>query len=97
MLPKMVTLPLLENSSRRYPNPGESTVRFFKKRYLDELRASLGAPVTAITSRKHGRPLTLGETDEEVQKFLRTLRKAGTPINTAVILAAAEGIIISRD
>ena len=79
------------------PNLGESTVRFFKKRYLDELRVSPGVPVTTIASRKRGRPLTLGEIDEEVQKFIRALRKAGTAINTAVILAAAEVIVTSRD
>ena len=63
MLPKMVTL---HSGKSEIPNLGESTVRFFKKRYLDELRVS---PVTAITPRKRGRPLTLGETDEEVRSF----------------------------
>ena len=79
------------------PNLGESTVRFFKKRYLDELRISTGTAISTIPSRKRGRPLTLGDIDEEVQKFIRALRKAGTPINTAVVLAAAEGIVVSID
>ena len=61
------------------PNFGESTVRFFKKRHLDELLISSG------------------EIDDEVQKFIRALRKAGTPINTTVVLAAAEGIVVSKD
>ena len=80
------------------PNLEESTARFFKKRYLDELWVSSGAAVTTIPSWKCGRPLTFGEIDDEVQtKFIRALRKAGTPINTAVVLAAAEGIVISKD
>ena len=78
------------------PNLGESTVRFFKKRYLDELPICSGAAVTTIPSRKRGRPLTLCEIDEEVQKFIRALRKAGTPINTSVVLAAAEEIVVSK-
>ena len=53
------------------PNLGESTVRFFKKCYLNEVQNSSGAAVTNIPSRKRGRPLTLGEIDEEVQKFIR--------------------------
>ena len=39
----------------------------------------------------------LGDIDAEVQEFIQALRKAGTPINTAVVLAAAEGIVISKD
>ena len=57
----------------------------------------MGAAVTTILSRKCGRPLSLGEIDEEVQKFTRALRKAGTPINTAVVLPAAKEIVVSKD
>ena len=69
----------------------------FKKRYLEQLRASLGTEVTSIASRKRGRPLALGDVDEDVQKFITALSKSGTPVNIPVILAAAEGIIKSRD
>ena len=55
------------------PSLGESTVRFFKKRYLDELRVSSGAAVTTIASKKRGRPLTLGDVDDEVQKFIKAV------------------------
>jgi len=87
----------LRKYQREVPDLGESTVRLFKKRYLEQLRASPGTEVTSITSRKRGRPLALGDVDEDVQKFFIALRKSGTPVNTPVILAAAEGIIKSRD
>ena len=56
-----------------------------------------GDIVTAIPSRKRGRPLMPGELDCAVQDYIRALRKAGTPVSTEVILAAAEGIVVARD
>ena len=79
------------------PDHGESTVRVFKKRYLEQLRASPGAEINSIASRKRRRPLALGVIDGDVQKFITALIKSGTPVNTPVILAAAEGIIKSKD
>ena len=80
------------------PDLGGSTVRLFKKRYLEEVRkVPRGERVDKITSHKRGRPLELGkELDNDVQKYVKALRKAGTPINTAVILAAVEGIITAK-
>ena len=72
-------------------------MRLVKERYLEQLRASPGTEVTSIASRKRGRSLALWDVDEDVQKFITALRKSGTPVNTPVILAAAEGIIKSRD
>ena len=81
-----------------FPDLGESTVRLFKRRYVEEVRKARGGRVEKIVSRKRGRPLTLGkELDDDAQKFVKALRKAGTPINTAVILAAVEGIITAKD
>ena len=72
MLPKMEMLQLLENSIWRYLT--------LEKHYLDELQVSSGVPVTVIMTRKRGGPLILSKINEEVQKFLRVLRKAVTPI-----------------
>ena len=61
-------------------------------------KAPRGRRVDKIVSRKCGRPLALGkELDDDAQKFVKALRKAGTPINTAVILAAVERIITAKD
>lgn len=51
--------------------------------------------VEATPSMKRGRPLTLG--DFTVQKYVRALREAGTPINASIVIAAATGIVISKD
>ena len=56
-----------------------------------------GTTATTITSRKCSRPLILGDIDEEVQKFIKALRKDRYSITTAMVLAAAKGIIISKD
>ena len=53
--------------------------------------------VTAIPCKKRGRPLTLDDFDQDVQNFIRGMRKAGSPINTTCILAAAQGIVVSKD
>ena len=39
----------------------------------------------------------MGDIDQDVQKFIRGTRKAGTPINTKYVLAAARGIVVSKD
>ena len=53
--------------------------------------------VTAIPSKKRGRHLTLGEMDLEVQIYIRALQVAGTPVGSAVVVAAARGIVIAKD
>ena len=43
------------------PDLGESTVRVFKRKYLDALKIyAVDAEVTTIPSKKHGKPLALG-------------------------------------
>ena len=83
---------------------GESTVRAFKKRYLEELKKATKEnlpgevpKVTKIANKRRGRPLLLGDVDKEVQTYIRALRKAGTPISAPVVLAAAEGIITAHN
>ena len=67
----------------KLPDLGESTIRSFKKKYLAAL--SKGESVDKIPSMRHGRPLTLGELDKEVQSYVRALRRAGTPVTLPVI------------
>ena len=50
-----------------------------------------------IPSLRHGRPLSLGELDKEVQIYVRALRAAGTPVTVPVVLAATEGIVLAKD
>ena len=81
---------------------GESTVRLFKKRYIEELQKAkhsgiIVPEVKSIASRKRGRPLTLGDVDTKVQAYIKALRKAGTPVNVNIVLAAAEGVVTAVD
>ena len=84
-----------------FPDLGESTVRLFKKKYLEAVkrRAAQGdsSPVSSIPSKKMGRPLTLGNIDPQVQQYIRALRQAEAPVGTSVIIAAAKGIVMSID
>ena len=73
----------------------ESTVHFFKKRYIEVLKKAKhsGATVPEVKSialRKRGCPLTLGDVYTKVQAYIMALRKAGTPVNLNIVLAAAE-------
>ena len=59
-------------------NVGESTVCNFNIKYIDQLekhrkRGNASLPVTSIGTKKHGRPLTLGNFDSEVQKYVTAL------------------------
>ena len=78
----------------------ESTVRSFKKKYLAAVAEKRAAQdymeVLAIPSLKRGRPLTLGEIDSEVQHYLRALRAAETPVNSAIVIASAKGIVMTK-
>ena len=84
-----------------FPDLGESTVRLFKKKYLEAVkqRAAQGDSSSAISipSKRMGRPLTLGDLDPKVQQYIRALRQAGAPVGTTVIIAAAKGIVMSVD
>jgi len=62
----------------------ESTVHFFKKRYIKVLKKAKHSRVTvpevkSIALRKRGCPLTLVDVDTKVQAYIEVLRKTGTP------------------
>ena len=47
---------------------------------------------------KEGRPLLLpGELDQQVQEYLKELRKHGVPINSGIVIATAQGFIMNKD
>ena len=83
-----------------HPDLVESTVRLFKKRYLDTVKQNMkqgDTAVISIPSKRRGRPLMLGDFDPKIQEYIRALRQAGTPVGSAVIIAAAKGIVMSND
>ena len=80
----------------------ESTVRTWAIKYKKELtlRSKLGKEMetTKLGSEKRGPPLLLGkELDMQVQEYVKSLRENGGMVNSAIVMAGAEGIIKSYD
>ncbi len=54
--------------------------------------------VTSLPTKPQGRLLLLGqELDKAVQDYIEALRVAGGVVNTAIVMAAANGIISAKD
>ena len=81
----------------------ERTIRGWRNLYQAELkmRVSRKEPdfdIKVIPEKKMWHPLLLGiDLDKEVQAYLRTICKAGCPIDTAVTLGAATGLVRRKD
>lgn len=51
-----------------------------------------------LTPRKRGRKLLLGdELDNNVIRFVTTIRSSGGVVNTAIVKAAGRGVVLSED
>ena len=75
-----------------------SSVYTWKVQYLNELakrkRNGEELLIKDLPQKKRGRPFLLGEQlDNQVEKYLKTLRNKGGVINTAIVMACAEGVI----
>ena len=79
----------------------EPTVRRLKNEYQSFLKGSqkkIKGDVEELPHKKLGRPLLLGdELDKQVQEYVRYLRERGTPVNTAIVIATANGIGQSKN
>ena len=54
--------------------------------------------MTSLPTEPQGRPVLLGQVlDADVQEYVRSQRAVGGVINTAIVRACAEGIILARD
>lgn len=92
-------------ASRHFEVP-EPTARRLKVEYLhklEELKKTYNDPtcvpsVKSLPTKTKGRPLMLGEQlDGAVRDYIQGMRTVGGVVNTAIVLAAAEGIITARD
>jgi len=74
-----------------------STSFGWKENYLKELakRKNDELPkVKELPPKKRGRPLLVGnELDVQVQLYVKELRNNGAVINTAIVMATAEGLV----
>ena len=79
----------------------EPTVRRLKNLYLEELaKKPLDENSSAFNElpyKKYGRPLNVGEeVDCQVQAYIKDLREAGAPVNTAIVIATGKGIVMDK-
>jgi len=78
-----------------------STIFAWKENYLKELakrKHDEEPEVKELPPKKRGRPLLIGpQLDDRVQVYVKEMRKTGVVINTAVVMAAAEGIVKHHD
>ena len=66
---------------------------------LDTLRKE-GKPfmVSVLSEKSTGRPLLMdSELEEQVKSFVGQLRSSGAVVNSAIVRAAARGIIMAKD
>ena len=79
----------------------ESTVRRFEAEYLQALarkRETKDPTVKMLPMKSQGRPLLLGkELDESMQEYIKATRVARGVVNTAIVMAAAMGIVSLSD
>jgi len=88
----------VKHFAKEFPSLGESTVSLFKKQYQADLKeAGSEEEITQLAKKGRRGPLALGNLEEKVQQCIRALKKAGTPVNARVELAAAEGIVTTTD
>ena len=90
--------------SKNIPEP---TAKRLKTEYLSKLRAlqevqdvNDETPLTVknLPTKEQGRPLLLGQAlDKAVQDYVTSMRNVEGVVNTAIVMAAAEGIIAARD
>ena len=80
----------------------ESTVRMFRYAYHAELKSQSSAhsgpvSVSSLPCKPKGRPLLVGNLDNLVKQYIVQLRAAGGVINVDVVMAAARGIVESKN
>ena len=80
----------------------KSTIHSIKLAYLKRVKENKGDSsdddITELPPKKRGRPLLLGKNlDKQVQLYLRKMRENGGVVTVSVVVAAARGIVMSRD
>ena len=76
-------------------------VRRIKNTYLEETKGKSLEQIEKLKElpfKKSSRPLYIGkELDQQVQAYVEETRKQGGPINTAILIAAGTGIVMSDE
>lgn len=94
------TIRYLVRVDRQERSLSPSTLFAWKEHYLKELakRKHEVPEVKELSPKKQGHPLLLGaELDARVQLYIKEMQKNRVVINTCVVMAAAEGIVMHHD
>ena len=102
-------LPLTETSTRRFKDLNKDHCREQSKPRQASADGNNADPsagpseeahheeVKELPRKKQGRPLLLPDAlDHQVQEYVKDLRKRGLPINTSLVVAAGEGIVMNK-
>ena len=88
----------------KVPNPPcnwHNTVRDWKEGYQYELlrKKKVGSLEDVVLQvKKRGRPLLVGKIlDKQVQMYMKKLQKGHCIVNTAILISAAQGIVMAHD
>ena len=66
--------------------------------YLQAIARDGDTVVKRLPTKEHERPLLLGpELDKAVQEYVEPTKAVGGVVNTAIVMAAAVGIVLARD
>ena len=95
------TTSAIRTFAKKYPELPlkETTVRHLKNLYQDQLRVKHEVPTAeAFAGKKNGRPLLIGEElDKQVQEYITYMRSTGATVNTVVVRACTEDILMHED
>ena len=95
----------MHKSNKEFPTLKESIVRGLVKHLKDVQSVAMGksdsdksGDVSTFAAKKQGRPLLVGEDVEtQVREYIKESKASGCVVNTAVIIAAAKGIVMAKD
>ena len=100
--PEHGTTPAIQFFAKKHPKLPlkETTVRRLKNMYQSQVqqkRSDISSPEDFF-AKKTGQPLMIGEDlDKQVRDCVGYLRSTGAVVNTAVVIASAEGILMYKD
>ena len=75
----------------------EVTVRNFKRELEKQIKSGKRYDEARISVQKKGCHLLPEKMDTLLSKFVQSLRLAGSPVSSSIIIAAARGIVVHKD
>ena len=92
----------LRHFASRFPDLKDNSIRTWRNSYKAELsrkqKVKDDSGIAELPQKKKGRPLLIGDKlDDQVKNCIQYLRTKGTPVNTAVVLGVAYGIVKNQD